>query len=397
MDNDKLIYRLKKGGAHFKSSVRGFVFMRRSSMEVIPTISCYLRLKLAKSVYSIGIVGATGAVGQEILNVLDRRNFPVGNLRLFASQNSAGKLVTFRGKEYTIEAVAPDSFTDIDAALFSAGSCIRKDRRSHVGSAGAVMIDKSSAFRVDTDVPLVIPEINPDDLKNHHGVIAVPNCSTIIMLMAVAPLSQFGKIKRIVVSTYQAVSGAGAKAMRELEDQAAQYMRGEKAQPSVLPHPIAFNLFCHNSSVNEEGYNGEEWKMIHETKKILHDNDIAVTATCVRVPVFRAHSEAINIEFEKGRPPLDEVCTALSSFPGVQLMDDRESNHFPMPNEATGGFDVLVGHIRNDVSNPNAIDLFASGDQLLKGAALDAVQIAESMIEQGLVRSKSAQGVGYSV
>lgn len=336
--------------------------------------------------YSIAIVGATGAVGQEILHVLEDRNFPVGQLRLFASAKSAGATAKFRSKDVTIEATAPGCFDGVQIALFSAGSDISKALREDVVKSGCIMIDNSSAFRMDADVPLVVPEINAEDLRRHRGVIAVPNCSTIIMLMAVAPLHKLGKIKRIVVSTYQAVSGAGAKAMMELEEQSRAYLAGEKVEPKVLPHPIAFNLFSHNAAVNEHGYNGEEWKMIHETKKILHDDSIAVTATCVRVPVFRAHSEAINIEFEGKRPSLDVIRDALQSFEGVRIVDDRAANHFPMPNEAAGGYDVLVGHIRNDVSNPNAIDLFASGDQLLKGAALDAVQIAESLIEQGLVK-----------
>jgi aspartate-semialdehyde dehydrogenase len=335
--------------------------------------------------YNIAVVGATGAVGQEILKVLEDRKFPVGTLRLFASAKSTGTTARFRGQDIPIEATSPGCFAGVQMALFSAGSEITKALREDVVKSGCIIIDNSSAFRMDADVPLVVPEINAEDLKQHKGVIAVPNCSTIIMLMAVAPLRKLGKIKRIVVSTYQAVSGAGAKAMQELEDQTHAYLHGRPIEPKVLPHPIAFNLFAHNASVNEHGYNGEEWKMIHETKKILHDDSIAVTATCVRVPVFRAHSEAINIEFEGKRPSLEDVCDALRNFEGVRIVDDRSANHFPMPNEAAGGYDVLVGHIRNDVSNPNAIDLFASGDQLLKGAALDAVQIAESLIEQNLV------------
>jgi aspartate-semialdehyde dehydrogenase len=238
---------------------------------------------------------------------------------------------------------------------------------------------------METGVPLVIPEINADDLREHHGVIAVPNCSTIIMLMAVAPMRKFGRIKRIVVSTYQAVSGAGAKAMLELQEQTVRHLQGEIYQPNIFPHPIAFNLFPHNTPINEHGYNGEEWKMIMETKKILHDDNIAVTATCIRVPIFRAHSESINIEFESGRPSVKAIREAFASYPGVKLVDDRERNRFPMPNEAAGQFDVLAGHIRHDASNANAIDLFVSGDQLLKGAALDALQIAESLIEQKII------------
>ena len=338
--------------------------------------------------YSVAIVGATGAVGTEMLRVLKERNFPVSSLRLFASQNSAGKKLTFDGVEYTLEAVDENSFKDVDIALFSAGGDQSKKYRKWVTDAGCVMIDNSSAFRMENGVPLVIPEINADDVREHSGIFAVPNCSTIVMLMAVAPLRKLGKIKRIVVSTYQAVSGAGYKAMKELEDQTKQFLDGGKVTPSVLPHQIAFNLFCHNTAINEHGYNAEEWKMMQETKKILHDNEIQVTATCVRVPVLRAHSESINVEFDGSRPSLDQVREALEAFPGVSIVDDRHENHFPMPIEAAGKDDILVGHIRNDMSNPNAIDLFASGDQLLKGAALDAVQIAELLHERQLITAK---------
>ncbi|HET6401468.1 MAG TPA: aspartate-semialdehyde dehydrogenase [Candidatus Kapabacteria bacterium] len=353
-------------------------------------MSPFLTLNSSLNKYSIGIIGATGAVGTELLRVLDARDFPISELHLFASDRSAGKQIEFRGTPITLEKLGNESFEHLDLALFSAGSEISKQWRGAVERAGCIMIDNSSAFRMEQGVPLVIPEINAEDLKEHRGVIAVPNCSTIVMLMAVAPLRAFGKIKRIVVSTYQAVSGAGAKAMQELESQAHEYLHGRPFQPSVFPHPIAFNLFCHNTAINEAGYNAEEWKMIQETKKILHDENILVTATCVRVPVFRAHSESINIEFENGRPSIEEIRSALALFPGVKVVDDRAQNHFPMPNEATGQFDVLAGHIRHDVSNPRAVDLFVSGDQLLKGAALDAVQIADSLIEQGLIRSSHA-------
>jgi aspartate-semialdehyde dehydrogenase len=338
--------------------------------------------------YSVGIIGATGAVGTEMIRVLEARGFPVSTLHLFASSGSIGKRLSFHGESIYIEELSAESFKNLDIGLFSAGSEISKSWRSAAVSAGCVMIDNSSAFRMDPDVPLVIPEINPEDLKEHRGVIAVPNCSTIIMLMAVAPLRKLGPIKRIVVSTYQAVSGAGAWAMKELEDQTRGFLRGEVVEPAILPHPIAFNLFCHNTSINEAGYNGEEWKMIQETKKILHDENLAVTATCVRVPIFRAHSESINIEFATERPSLEAMRKALSDFPGVRLQDDFQNNYFPMPKDAAGADDVLVGHIRHDVSNPHAIDLFVSGDQLLKGAALDAVQIAESLITEGLLQPK---------
>ena len=347
----------------------------------------------------LGIVGATGAVGTELLNVLDARDFPISELHLFASARSVGKMVTFRETPFALEKLTEDSFRSLDVALFSAGSEITKQWRAAAEKAGCIIIDNSSAFRMESGVPLVVPEINPDDLQSHKGMIAVPNCSTIIMLMAVAPLRKLGKIKRIVVSTYQAVSGAGAKAMRDLELETEHYIQThhlEREKNSSFPYPIAFNLFCHNTTVNELGYNAEEWKMINETKKILHDDSISVTATCVRVPVFRVHSESVNIEFAPSpfqgggggwsRPSVEEIREALCAFEGVDVMDDRANNHFPMPHETTGKFNVSVGHIRHDVSNPNAIDLFVCGDQLLKGAALDAVQIAEGLIERGLVR-----------
>ncbi len=335
--------------------------------------------------YRIAIVGATGAVGTEMLRVLEDRNFPVASLRLFASAASKGKTRTFKGKEIAIEVLTADDFSDLDIALFSAGSDITKMWRAAARERGCIIIDNSSAYRMDADVPLVIPEINGADLANHQGIIAVPNCSAIVMLMAVAPLRALGKIRRIVVSTYQAVSGAGAKAMDELDQQTAQVLRGESPTTNIFPHPIAFNLFSHNTEINEHGYNGEEWKVIQESKKILHDDSLAITATCVRVPVMRAHSESVNIEFESSRPSVEAIRAALAAFPGVKVVDDRAANHFPMPREAAGGYDVLVGRIREDVSNPLAIDLFLSGDQLLKGAALDAVQIAEELHKMGLL------------
>lgn len=340
--------------------------------------------------YSIAIVGATGAVGTEMLRVLKQRKFPASSIRLFASAASAGKTLEFEGEKYTLESVTEHSFRDLDIALFSAGGDQSKLYRRWVTEAGCIMIDNSSAFRMETGVPLVIPEINANDVAGHSGVFAVPNCSTIVMLMAVAPLRNLGRIRRIVVSTYQAVSGAGAKAMKELEEQSAAFLNGERVQPNIFPNQIAFNLFSHNTAVNEHGYNAEEWKMIQETKKILHDDSIQVTATCIRVPVLRAHSESINVEFADARPSLEAIRNCLEQAPGVTLVDDRENNHFPMPIEAAGKDDVLVGRLREDVSNPNAIDMFVSGDQLLKGAALDAVQIAELLHERRLITPKLA-------
>ncbi|HZP82801.1 MAG TPA: aspartate-semialdehyde dehydrogenase [Chthonomonadaceae bacterium] len=328
--------------------------------------------------YHVAIAGATGAVGTEFLHLLETREFPLASLRLLASERSVGRTLTFRGKPYTIELLTQDSFDGIDIAFFSAGGARSREFAPAAVEAGAVVIDNSSAFRMDPEVPLVIPEINPEDIAAHRGILANPNCSTIIMLMAVAPLRQLAPIRRIVVSTYQAASGAGAQAMAELLEQAHDVLHDRPITPRAFPHPIAFNLFSHNTKIDETGYNEEERKMIHESRKILHDPEIKITATCVRVPVVRAHSESLNIEFEAGqRPSLEAVRKALAAFPGVSVVDDREANHFPMPLEASGRDEVLVGRLRYDLSNDDAMDLFVSGDQILKGAALNGIQIAE--------------------
>ncbi len=333
--------------------------------------------------YHVAIAGATGAVGTEFLRVLEKHRFPIASLRLLASERSEGKKLSFCGETLTVQKLSDDSFDGVQIAFFSAGASRSRQFAPAAVRAGAVVIDNSSAFRMDPQVPLVVPEINLEDARQHQGIIANPNCSTIIMLMAVAPLHRLSPAKRIVVSTYQSASGAGAQAMQELLEQTAAVLEGKPVTPRVLPHQIAFNLFSHNSAINEWGYNEEEWKMIHESRKILHEPELAITATCVRVPVLRAHSESINIEFAGRRPSVDEAREALQKFPGVKLVDDRERNHFPMPIEASEREEVLVGRIREDFSNPMALDLFVSGDQLLKGAALNAVQIAEGMIEKG--------------
>lgn len=333
--------------------------------------------------YHVAIAGATGAVGTEFLRVLENHRFPIASLRLLASERSEGKRLRFGGEEITVQRLREDAFEGVQIAFFSAGASRSRQFAPTAVKAGALVIDNSSAFRMDPQVPLVVPEINLEDARAHKGIIANPNCSTIIMLMAVAPLHRLSRVRRIVVSTYQSASGAGAQAMQELIDQTAAVLEGKSVTPRVLPHQIAFNLFSHNSAINEWGYNEEEWKMIHESRKILHEPELAITATCVRVPVLRAHSESINIEFAERRPTVDEAREALRAFPGVRLVDDRECNHFPMPIEASEREEVLVGRIREDISNPKALDLFVSGDQLLKGAALNAVQIAEGMIARG--------------
>jgi len=329
--------------------------------------------------YRVAIVGATGAVGQELLRVLEQRRFPIRSLRLLASERSVGKTLMFHGEPLPVEVLRPDSFAGIEIAFFSAGGARSKEFAPVAVQAGAIVIDNSSAFRMDPEVPLVIPEINPDALRCHRGIIANPNCSTIIMLMALEPLRRLARIRRIVVSTYQAASGAGAQAMQELLDATHAYLHGEPFEPKVLPHPYAFNLFSHNSPISDDGYNEEERKMILETRKIWGDSEVAVSPTCVRVPVLRAHCESILAELEI-RPSLEAIYEAYRAFAGVRLVDDRVRNYFPMPIEATGQDEVLVGRIRYDSGSPNGVALFACGDQLRKGAALNAVQIAEQLI-----------------
>jgi aspartate-semialdehyde dehydrogenase len=333
-----------------------------------------------KSKYNLAVMGATGAVGEEMIKILEDRKFPVGELRLLASARSVGKKYNFKGKTVAVEELTDDSFKDIDIVLASAGGSISKRFAPSAVKAGAVVVDNTSHYRMDPKVPLVVPEINAGDIKKHKGIIANPNCCTIIMLMPLWPIHKAFGIKRIVVSTYQSASGAGAKAMQELEDQAREVLSGSAATKKVFPHQIAFNLFSHNSAVKDGGYNDEELKIIAETKKIFHEPKIKVAPTCVRVPVFRAHTEAITLELKK-KPDLKKIRALLSKSPGVKLVDDAEKNHYPMPIEASGKDEVLVGRIRKDLSNEkNGICLFVAGDQLRKGAALNAVQIAEILI-----------------
>lgn len=326
---------------------------------------------------TVAIAGATGAVGREFITVLEKMNFPVKELKLLASKRSAGTSINFRGVPIKVEEMTEQSFKGVDIALFSAGSSISKQFERAVVDSGAVMIDNSSAFRMREDTPLVVPEINPDDVKKHQGVIANPNCSTIIMLMGMYPLHRKYPVKRVVVSTYQAASGAGWAAMEELKEATKATLEGRDFIPQKMPYKYGFNLFSHNSAIDESGYNEEERKMFKETAKILHDNSIAITATCIRVPVLRAHCESLNIEFTHQAPSEEEARELFRAFPGVRVVDDRQKNYFPMPLEASEQFDCLVGRIRQDNSLPNkALNLFIAGDQLLKGAALNAVQIA---------------------
>lgn len=324
----------------------------------------------------VAVLGVTGAVGQEFLAILEQRKFPIESLKLLASGRSAGKKIQFMGKTYAIEEAKPDSFQGLDLVLSSAGGAVSRALAPAITKSGALMVDNTSAFRMDPEVPLVIPEINPEDIGKNKGIIANPNCSTIIMLVPLFPIHKAAKIRRITAATYQAASGAGAKAMEELQVQAQDFLAGKKVVPQVLPHQIAFNVFSHNSKIGPDGYCEEETKMVKETQKIFHMPEIRVTATCVRVPVLRAHSEALFIETEKPLP-VDEARQLLAKAPGVKVIDDREKNYFPMPLEASGQDAILVGRLRVDPSAANGLAMFVSGDQIRKGAALNAVQIAE--------------------
>lgn len=330
----------------------------------------------------VAVVGATGAVGAEFMDCLTKRKFPLTELRLLASARSAGKKMRYGDREISVQELTEASLKGVHIGLFSAGSGISKTFAPVAVKAGAVVVDNSSAFRMDPSVPLVIPEINPEQIARHQGIIANPNCSAIVSITPLWPVHKVNRIKRMTIATYQAASGAGAAAMEELRASTQAYLEGKPYQNTVLPHPYAFNLFSHNSKVDPvTGYNDEESKVIAETKKIFGDPDIRVSATCVRVPVLRAHSVAIYFECERAITP-DEVCAIVSKAPGVKVVDDREKNYFPMPKDASGQGDVLIGRIRQDVSDPSgrSIACFTAGDQLLKGAALNAVQIAEKLL-----------------
>jgi aspartate-semialdehyde dehydrogenase len=343
--------------------------------------------------YRVAIAGATGAVGAEFLRLLEERRFPISELRLLASARSAGKAMRFQGREVLVEELTESSFEHIDIAFFSAGGSISKKFAPIAARAGAVVVDNSSAFRMDRNVPLVIPEINPEAIAGHNGIIANPNCSTIIAIVPLWPIHRKNRIRRLIAATYQAASGAGAAAMEELRESTRAHLEDREYAHTVLPHPYAFNLFSHNSKIDPEtGYNEEETKMLQETKKIFNDAEIRISATCVRVPVLRAHSEALTFECENPITPA-EVREILAAAPGVKLIDDPVKNYFPMPKDASGQDDVLVGRIRQDTSDPSgkSIAMFVAGDQLLKGAALNAVQIAEVMVARGLLHGAAAR------
>lgn len=336
--------------------------------------------------FNIAVVGASGAVGQEILKVLAERDFPVGQLRLCATSRSAGKQLQFKGKMYTVEETTPDSFKDMDIALF-AGGAASKQFSSAAVERGCVVIDNSSNFRLDPEVPLVVPEVNPEDVKWHKGIIANPNCSTIIMVVALKPIHDAAKIKRVVVSTYQAVSGAGIEAIDELTQQCKVVLEGGNFEPKVFVHQIAFNLIPHIDVFQDMDYTKEEWKMVKETHKILHDDNIGITATTVRVPIYRSHSESINIETEK-KLTAAEAKKLLAEYPGIVVIDEPAEKKYPMPLYCSNKDEVFVGRIREDNSIASGLNIWVVADQIRKGAATNAIQIAELVTQYGCLLSK---------
>ncbi len=330
----------------------------------------------------VAILGATGAVGQELLELLAERAFPLGELVVLASPRSAGQTLHWQGETHTIQAVSEAAFKDVDLVLASAGGSASKQWAPVAARAGAVVIDNSSAFRMDPGVPLVVPEVNPEAAFGHRGIIANPNCTTILLTLVLAPLHGRRPIKRVVVSTYQSASGAGARAMEELRNLSRTVLEGGEPVSEVLPYSLAFNLFLHNSPLQANGYCEEELKMVNETRKIMAAPELRLSATCVRVPVLRAHSEAVNIEFHEPFP-VDEARALLQAAPGVELLENVEANRFPMPTDVTGRDPVAVGRIRQDLSDPHALELWLCGDQIRKGAALNAIQIAELLLQGG--------------
>jgi aspartate-semialdehyde dehydrogenase len=324
----------------------------------------------------IAIVGATGAVGAELIRLLERREIPVAGLKLLASAKSAGKALKFKGEEIRVESLNDRSFEGVDVALFSAGAATSREFAPVAVKSGAVVIDNSSAFRMDSSVPLVIPEINGNDVRKHQGIIANPNCTTIVALMAIYPLHQAFRAKRVIAASYQAVSGAGAKGLHELAEQAKAHLFGQSVNPNVFKHPIAFNVLPHIDVFLENGYTKEEAKFLNESRKIMHHSTLRASITCVRVPVFRAHSVAVNAEFEQP-VSLDRARDVLAKFPGLELVDDPSQNRYPMPIHCAGKENCEVGRLRIDTALDNGLAFWVCGDQILKGAALNAIQIAE--------------------
>lgn len=331
---------------------------------------------LKKEKYKVAVVGATGAVGREMTAILEERNFPIETLTLLASVRSAGTKIKFKGEEISVQELKEDSFAGLDIALFSAGASVSREYAPLAVKAGCVVIDNSSAFRMEEDVPLVVPEVNPGAIGDEPGIIANPNCSTIQMVVALKPIHDKFNIRRVIVSTYQAVSGSGQKAVKELEEQAKNFFSGQAIEKKVYPHQIAFNCLPHIDVFLENGYTKEEMKMVNETRKILGDDSIQVSPTAVRVPVFNSHSESLNVETEM---PIDadQVRQILANSPGIRVVDCPEKNQYPLAIDASGTDDVLVGRIRNDLTNDHAINFWVVADNLRKGAALNAIQIAE--------------------
>jgi aspartate-semialdehyde dehydrogenase len=341
--------------------------------------------------YNVAVVGATGAVGMEMLSILEERKFPIKKLKLLASARSAGKGIEFRGETIIVQEVKPSSFDGVEMAFFGAGGSVSKAFVHEAVHRGCIVIDNSSAFRMDMDVPLVVPEVNGEDVRNHKGIIANPNCTTTIMVVPLKPLHELAGIKRLVISTYQAVSGAGAKGMDELEDQVLAYAENREIHPRVLPvaslekhYQIAFNVIPQVDVFDDAGYTKEEWKMVNETRKILHDDSLQISCTTVRVPVLRSHAESVNIEFKR-KVSRNEAIEVLSNAPGVVECDDAENMEYPMPLTTSGKDAVYVGRIREDISLETGLNLWIVGDQIRKGAALNAVQIAEYLAANELV------------
>lgn len=334
--------------------------------------------------FRIAVVGATGAVGRVFLDLLEERRFPINDLRLLASKRSVGKRLRVNGQEVAVEEATPASFEGVEIAFVSVSSEVSRQLAPHAVKAGSLVIDDSSAFRMDPDVPLVVPEINGEDLRLHRGIVSIPNCSTTQMVMALYPLHRVNPIKRVVVDTYQSVSGTGGAAIEELRQQVQQVLSEKNVEANVYPHQIAFNVLPHIEPFLENGYTREEWKILEETRKIMHAPEIQVSATCVRVPVFVSHSEAVHVELTHPMSP-EEAREVLDSFPGVRVVDDVSSNLYPMPVSAAGEDDVLVGRIRQDTSHPNSLAMWVVADNLRKGAALNAIQIAEEIISKELL------------
>lgn len=331
--------------------------------------------------YKVAVVGATGVVGKEMIETLEARKFPVDVLVPLASERSAGSTVEFHGETIPVQVLKEDSFEGVDFALFSAGGSVSRDFAPIAAKAGAIAIDNTSHFRMHDEVPLIVPEVNAHAIQRHKGIIANPNCSTAQMVVPLKPLYDAYGIERLVIATYQSVSGSGKDAMVELETQARATLEGRSLKPSVYPHSIAFNLIPQIDSFTDNGYTKEELKMVNETKKILEDDTIRITATTVRVPVFIGHSEVVNVELKKPAK-IEDVRRLIHEFPGVQVLDDPSKSIYPTPRDIAGKDDVYVGRIRQDISNPNAIELWIVADNLRKGAALNAVQIAEAIIKQ---------------